>query len=193
MKLLDADSIKGSASVQVVPSGPGIVRESVYQLLLVAIYSAQRELIITTPYFVPDDAVTTAILSAARRGVSVRVILPKRNDSHLVQYTSRSFFDDLPTAGVKTYRFENGLLHTKSILVDREAALFGAMNLDIRSFWLDFEVTLCIYDPDFGRRLLGLQQKYMDHSELVDQEAWQRRSLGERFLENLARLTSPLL
>jgi len=188
-----ADSLAGSASVQVVPSGPGIVRESVYQLLLMAIYSAQHELILTTPYFVPDEAVSTAILSAARRGVHVSLILPKQNDSHLVHYTCRSFFDDLLAAGVHIYRFKKGLLHTKSILVDREVALFGTMNLDIRSFWLDFEVTLCIYDPDFGKRLLALQQKYMGQSERLDPEAWYRRPPGERFLENLARLTSPLL
>jgi cardiolipin synthase len=158
-----------------------------------SIYSARQEIVMTTPYFVPDDAVTTALLTAAERGVRVTVIMPERNDSLLVHYTCRSYFDDMLAAGIQIFGFKGGLLHTKSVVVDREIALFGSVNLDVRSFWLDFEVTLGVYDPDFTRRLLALQDTYIQNSTSVDLQTWQQRPNKERFLENLARLASPLL
>jgi cardiolipin synthase len=96
-------------------------------------------------------------------------------------------------AGIRIFGFKGGLLHTKSVVVDREVALFGSVNLDVRSFWLDFEVTLGVYDPDFAQRLLALQEKYIKDSAPVDLQAWQQRPGSERFIENLARLASPLL
>jgi cardiolipin synthase len=182
-----------AASVQVVPSGPGRQGDSVHQLLLMSIYAARKELSMTTPYFVPDEAITSALLSAARRGVGVTLILPEKNDSRLVHYTCRSQFDELLQAGVRIFGFKGGLLHTKSAVIDSEISLFGTVNLDIRSFWLDFEVTLCVYDPQFAERLRALQQKYIENSVEVDPAVWHNRRATERFSENLARLCSPLL
>jgi len=158
-----------------------------------SIYSARQEIVMTTPYFVPDDAVTTALLTAAERGVRVTIIVPERNDSRLVHYTCRSYFDGMLAAGIQIFGFKGGLLHTKSVVVDREIALFGSVNLDVRSFWLDFEVTLGVYDPDFAGRLLALQDTYIQDSTSVDQQTREQRPNKERFLENLARLASPLL
>jgi cardiolipin synthase len=183
----------GTTNLQVIPSGPGRAASNIYQLLLLAIYSAQRELSMTTPYFVPDEAVATALLTAAERGVKVTLIMPERNDSRLVHYTCRSYFDDMLAAGIRIFEFKGGLLHTKSVVVDREVALFGSVNLDVRSFWLDFEVTLGVYDPGFSELLLGLQDTYINDSASVDPQAWQQRPGKERFVENLARLASPLL
>jgi cardiolipin synthase len=182
-----------AANVQVVPSGPGRGGDSVHQLLLMSIYAARKELSMTTPYFVPDEAITSALLSAARRGIAVTIILPAKNDSRLVHYTCRSHFDELLDAGVRVFGFKGGLLHTKSAVVDGEISLFGTVNLDVRSFWLDFEVTLCVYDQQFAGRLLALQQKYIENSVEVDPAVWRRRPATERFSENLARLCSPLL
>jgi cardiolipin synthase len=142
---------------------------------------------------VPDEAVSTALLTAAERGVKVTVIVPQRNDSRLVHYTCRSYFGDMLAVGIRIFGFKGGLLHTKSVVIDREVALFGSVNMDVRSFWLDFEVTLGVYDPDFAQRLLALQNKYIDNSQPVDPQTWQQRPGKERFVENLARLTSPLL
>jgi cardiolipin synthase len=183
----------GETDVQVIPSGPGKTGNSIYQILLMAIYSARHEVVITTPYFVPDEAVSTALLTAAERGVKVTIIVPERNDSRLVHYTCRSYFDDMLAAGIRIFGFKGGLLHTKSVVVDRQVALFGSVNLDVRSFWLDFEVTLGVYDPDFAERLLALQEKYIKDSMPVDLQTWQQRPGKERFIENLARLASPLL
>jgi len=183
----------GETDVQVVPSGPGMAGNNVYQLLLLSIYSARREIVVTTPYFVPDEAISTALLTAAERGIKVTVIMPERNDSRLVHYTCRSYFDDMLAAGIQIFGFTGGLLHTKSVVVDRHVALFGSVNLDVRSFWLDFEVTLGVYDPDFAERLTALQNRYIEDSKPVNLQTWQQRSGRERFVENLARLASPLL
>ena len=183
----------GETDVQVIPSGPGMTGSGIYQLLLLSIYSARHEIIMTTPYFVPDEAVSTALLTAAERGVKVTVIMPERNDSRLVHYTCRSYFDDMLAAGIQIYGFTGGLLHTKSVVVDRHVALFGSVNLDVRSFWLDFEVTLGVYDPDFAEWLTALQNRYIEDSKPINLQTWQQRSGRERFVENLARLASPLL
>ncbi|MFC1580794.1 cardiolipin synthase [Thermodesulfobacteriota bacterium] len=188
-----ANPAAGRVDVQVIPSGPGKPGNSIYQLLLMSIYSAQRELVMTTPYFVPGEAVSTALLTAAERGVRVTIVMPEHNDSRLVHYTCRSYFGEMLAAGIRIFMFKGGLLHTKSVVVDREVAMFGSVNLDVRSFWLDFEVTLGVYDPDFAEQLLALQDIYIKDSTPVDEETWQNRSGRERFLENLARLTSPLL
>jgi len=131
--------------------------------------------------------------TAAEWGVRVTIIMPERSDSRLVHYTCRSYFDDMLAAGIQIFGFKGGLLHTKSVAVDRKIAFFGSGNLDVRSFWLYFEVTLCFDDPDFAGRLLALQYTYIQDSTSVDMQIWQQRLNKERFLENLARLASPLL
>ena len=173
--------------------GPGQKNDAIHQILLASIYAARNELIMTTPYFVPDESLLTALMSAAKRGVDVTIILPERIDSLLVRYACRSFFDDLLVSGVRILRYQRGLLHTKSVTIDSEIALFGSVNLDPRSFWLDFEVTLSVYDLDFGTRLRALQQRYAADTESVDLKIWRKRSGWECFLENTARLFGPLL
>lgn len=183
----------GSAAVQVVPSGPGYKSDTIHQLLLNSIYTAEKELVITTPYFVPDESLVSALQSAALRGVEVTIILPERLDLRLPFYASRSYFDDLLAAGVRLYHFREGLLHTKSVTVDGDITLFGTVNLDMRSFWLNFEVTLLVYDSDFAKQLRRLQKSYLEKSNPIDPEIWQKRSARERFLENAAQLFAPLL
>lgn len=178
---------------QVVPSGPGLHPETIHQLLLTTMYAAERELILTTPYFVPDDAVITALLSAALRGVEVTVIVPAHNDSLLVRYASVAHFDDLMAAGVRIAHFHGGLLHTKSITVDGQLSVFGSVNLDMRSLWLNFEVSLFVYGSEFTSELRALQYGYLDDSDLLDLAFWRQRPFRRRLAENTLRLLSPLL
>jgi cardiolipin synthase len=147
----------------------------------------------TTPYFIPSESLLTALLSAAARGVQVTLVVPARVDSRLVHYASRAHQANLLAAGVRIALFQGGLLHTKSITADGELSLFGSLNLDPRSFRLDFEITLAIYDAAFTRSLRALQQHYLDHSEMLDLSACLGRSRLERFAEDTARLVSPLL
>ncbi|MBW1783327.1 MAG: cardiolipin synthase [Deltaproteobacteria bacterium] len=184
---------KGPSAVQVVPSGPGFRPEAIHQLLLTTIYCARKELVITTPYFVPDDTIHTALISAAHRGVEVILVVPSNVDSRLAHYASRSLYDDLLSAGVRIAGFRGGLLHTKSITVDREFSVFGSVNLDMRSLWLDFEISLFVYDPDFTERVRAMQARYMEDTEILDLAEWRSRPAIQRFVENAAHLVGPLL
>jgi cardiolipin synthase len=148
---------------------------------------------LTTPYFVPDDRLVDALAAAALRGVKVCLIVPERIDSALVRHASRSYFDALLRAGVEIRLFEDGLLHTKSVLVDGSLALFGTVNLDMRSFRLNFELTMVIYDAPFGARLGALQARYKTRSRPLEFSEWQARPAARRYLENGMQLLSPLL
>ncbi len=189
----DRSESNGSAIVQTVPSGPSFEAPAIVQLLLSAVYGARRELTFTTPYFVPDEPLIGALKAAAQRGVCVRLIVPEKVDSVLARYASRAFYADLLAVGVEVLLFRGGLLHTKSVVVDGELAFFGTLNLDIRSFMLNFEVTLIVYGKDFSARLMALQETYARESTALDPAEWSRRPITERFVENLIQLASPLL
>jgi cardiolipin synthase A/B len=179
--------------IQVAPSGPDLKPEAIHQLLLTAIYDARYELVMTTPYFVPDESILTALLTAALRGVEVTLILPARNDSVLVRYASAAHFHDLMSAGVRIALFNGGLLHTKSLTIDGYRSVFGSVNLDMRSLWLDFEISLLVYDRDFTGRLRWLQNTYLENSDELDFNTWQQRPAWRQFMENTCRLVGPLL
>ena len=184
---------QGDVDIQVIPSGPQQSGDGLIQMLLALIHSAQDELVLTTPYLVLDDSMLYAIRSAAGRGVKVTLIVPEKVDSLPTRYASRSFYDDLLEMGVEIYLYRRGLLHTKSIVADGARSMFGTVNLDLRSFWLDYEVALFVYHADFAKDLRDLQQSYMADSDRVDPVTWGQRGFKERFLENAFRLMSPLL
>jgi len=182
-----------NASVQVIASGPGFPEHMIHQALLTAIYAARNELIITTPYLVPSEDLLQAICTAAQRGVEVSIIIPLYHDSILVKWASRVFFSELLEAGVKIYQFQKGLLHSKSILVDQQLSLIGSVNLDMRSLWLNFEITLVIDDIHFGKSLFYIQNKYISDSQLLDKKVWSMRAYWTRILEKIFYFLSPLL
>lgn len=183
----------GNSTVQVLPSGPAFSIEAIEQILIMAIYSAREELIITTPYFVPGEPLYMALASAAQRGVRVVLILPARVDSMLVRYASRVIKGRLLRAGVQIALFEGGLLHTKSVSIDGKTCLFGSMNLDPRSLRLNFEITMAVFDRAFAAEVRKLQQSYLRQSTWMDADTWSQRPVLGRFAENLAWLLSPLL
>jgi cardiolipin synthase len=179
--------------VQVLPTGPERRVEAIEQVLLMALYGARREVMLTTPYFVPSEPLLLALLSAAGRGVEVTLIVPAKVDSRLVHFASRAYQKDLLEAGVRVALFERGLLHTKSITVDDQFSLFGSLNLDPRSLRLNFEITLAAYDAGFTAALRGLQREYLAESRPLDLATCRARSVVERFAEDSARLVGPLL
>jgi len=162
-------------------------------MILGLINSARVELVLTTPYLVPDDAMILALRAAAARGVEVTLIVPEKVDSFLTRYASRSYYDDLLDAGVAIQLYRGGLLHTKSISVDGTMSMFGTVNLDMRSLWLNYEVALFIYQHEFADALRALQRSYMDQSRQLDPSVWATRPFRERLIENTLRLFSPLL
>lgn len=190
---LRTQSAVGPSNVQVVPSGPGLMSQAIHELTLAAIYAARRELVMTTPYFVPDESVLAGLVSAAHRGVEVTVVLPQRNDHPIVQLASRATFDDLLAEGVRIARFPGGLLHSKTMVIDQEIGFIGSVNMDMRSFWLNFEITLFVYDQTFAAQLRAMQDRYLDRARFVAREQWRRRSAATRFAESTARLFGPVL
>jgi cardiolipin synthase len=186
-------SPSGQSILQVLPSGPAFHRDAIENFLLMAIYSAHEQVILTTPYFVPSDALRVALTTAVQRGVEVILIVPDKVDSLLVRFASQAFKADLLNAGVKIQQFQGGLLHTKSVTVDKQFSLFGSLNLDPRSFRLNFEISLAIFDEHATNAIHQLQQSYIDRSEMMDLDVWNSRSIPQRVAENVARLLEPLL
>jgi cardiolipin synthase A/B len=184
---------QGKAVVQVVPSGPGLNRSSIHQLLLSLLYSAERELVLTTPYFVPDEPMLTALGSAARRGVQVTLNVPEKLDSMLARFAGAACFEELLTAGVRICRYEPDLLHTKAITVDGRIAVIGSVNLDMRSLWLNFEISLFIYDDACAARVRALQERYLRDSVELHPASWRQRPAIARVAEGVLRLLGPML
>lgn len=183
----------GQADLQVIPSGPGQGADAILLMILGLVNAAQKRITLTTPYLVPDESLVRALRGAAGRGVQVQLILPERVDSLLTRYASRSYYDDLLETNVEIYLYRDGLLHTKSIVVDDSLSMFGTVNLDMRSFWLNYEVALFIYDSEFARQLHELHETYLADSSRLDETEWASRPRRSRFLENSMRLFSPLL
>ncbi|MCX8737939.1 cardiolipin synthase [Gilliamella sp. B2824] len=179
--------------MQLIASGPGYMENMIHQVLLTAIYSAQEQIIFTTPYLVPSDDILHAVCTAAQRGVEVIIIVPKKNDSLMVKWASRAFFSELLDGGVKLYQFNDNLLHTKSVLIDNQLSLVGTVNLDMRSLWLNFEITTVIDDAEFAQSLSNLLQKYLAQSDEVNIETWKQRPIWQHVVERLFYFFAPLL
>ncbi|MGI9317925.1 MAG: cardiolipin synthase [bacterium] len=184
---------KGSVDMQVIASGPGAKGNGLLKMMHAMIHTAQKEVIITTPYLVPDDSLLWALRGAVGRGVRVVIIVPKKVDSFMTRHASNSYLDGMLEQGMEICLYHGGLLHTKSITVDGEISMFGTVNLDMRSLWLNHEVSLFVYDKQFAHSLADLQQLYIEDSERLKMEEWSQRSFPTRFLENTMRLMSPLL
>jgi cardiolipin synthase len=186
-------AVGGTALVQVVQSGPGADISANLRILVDAVAIACRRIVLTTPYFVPDPVLALALQNAAMRGVAVTIILPAVNDSTLVTYASRAFFDELLAAGAQILQFEGGLLHTKSVAIDDSFSLFGTVNLDMRSLHLNFELMLAVYDCGFNAALSELQRGYARSARPLAAAAWQARPARQRLLEGAASLVAPML
>jgi cardiolipin synthase A/B len=178
---------------QVLGTGPNTYNEAMHQLMQSALHVARNELVLTTPYFVPDEATMSALCTAAHRGVETALVVPARNDSALVRVASRSYYEALLEAGVKLYEYHGGLLHSKTMTVDRDLALVTTANLDRRSFELNFEVSLVVYDTDFASQLRFLQRSYIEQSTPVHLHEWKNRKLRTRLWQNAVGILSPLL
>jgi cardiolipin synthase len=186
-------SASGHSLAQVLPSGPGYEDENNLKLFTSLIHLAEHKIVITNPYFVPEESLITAITSAAKRGVDVTMINSEVIDQWMVGHAQRSFYEILLHAGVKIYWYKAPiLLHSKFITVDDDVATIGSSNLDIRSFELDLEVTLISYDRKTVEELRNIEASYLRKSKQVTLAQWQKRSRRQRLLENIARLTSAL-
>ena len=158
-----------------------------------ALYAAEHELIITTPYFVPDEALFRAVCAAPRRGVTTTLIVPARNDSPLVAAACRSAYSDLLTSGVRIFEYPLGLLHTKSITVDARITVVGSANMDRRSLELNFENNLLVIDPGVTATIRDRQLGYLSQSTIVKAETVEDWPFRVRLVDNAIGMASPVL
>ncbi len=147
----------------------------------------------TTPYFVPDQAIVVAMELAAMRGVDVRIVLPGNSNHRVTFHAGRSFYAPLLEAGVKIYEYVPGMVHAKTMVIDRAMSLVGSANMDLRSFRLNFEVHALAHDPALAASLEESFERDLARSRLVDLAQWRDRGARLRIYEGAARLVSPLL
>jgi cardiolipin synthase len=178
---------------QVIATGPSLRYSAMPEMFLSLMFRARRELVITTPYYVPNQAMQEALCAVAYRGVRTVLVLPARNDSREVAAASRSYYPGLLQAGVMIFEFEGGLLHSKTLTLDGDITLLGSANLDRRSFDLNFENNMLIYSPDLTRTVRARQQFYMDRSKRISLQEVGNWSLGRRLWNNTVAMMSPIL
>ena len=178
---------------QVIGTGPTVRFSAMPEMFEAMLFSARREVIITTPYFVPNESIQNALCTTAYRGVDISIIFPACNDSRVVGPASRSYYADLLAAGVKIYEYVGGLLHTKSLTVDGELAMIGSANMDRRSFDLNYENNILFYDPLLTGVLRGRQQEYIARSRIVSRKEVLAWPMVKRLWNNGVATFGPLL
>ena len=178
---------------QVVPSGPGYATENNLRLFNSMLYSAQRRLSLTSPYFVPDESLLSAVTTAAQRGVEVELFVSEGADQFMVAHAQRSYYEALLRAGIRIWLYpEPFVLHAKHFTVDDDLAVIGSSNMDYRSFALNYEVVMLVSDPEVVTRMGEVQDEYRRLSRELTLEEWTARGRPARYLDNVMRLTAAL-
>ncbi|MCA8997790.1 MAG: cardiolipin synthase [Planctomycetaceae bacterium] len=183
----------GSTIAQAIGTGPTFRYAAMPEMFVSLMHAAQQELVITTPYYVPDESMQNALCAAAVRGVRTRVVFPARNDSRIVAAASESYYPELLKSGVEVYEYVGGLLHTKSLTIDGSIALIGSANLDRRSFDLNYENNVLFFDETLASELRQLQERYIAHSDPVTLEMIQEWSVAQRLWRNSVAMVGPIL
>lgn len=181
------------AAVQVVASGPDSDWANIMEVFFCAVNMAKERVYITTPYFVPNDSILTALSTAARSGVDVRIIIPYDSDSWAAQYATDSYITQCLESGIRVYRYKKGFIHAKTMLTDTTFSSVGTANMDYRSFALNFEINALIYNEAINEQLYGIFKADLKESEEVRLERWEERGLLRRLKESFSRLWAPLL
>ncbi len=183
----------GPTTAQVVPSGPGYRHENGQELLIALFHAARRRIVMTTPYFVPDEPTLLAICSAAHRGVEVDLVVSRHANQRVTQLAQQASYDVLLESGVKIHLYRPHFLHAKHLSIDDSVAVIGSTNLDIRSFALNAEINILLYDPQVVAALRLIQEKYFADSDHLTRAEWSRRPLLHKVAQNTARLADSLL
>ncbi|MCM3267541.1 cardiolipin synthase [Paenibacillus elgii] len=182
----------GRKPVQIISSGPDEHWDAVLEMFFASITAAKRRIYITTPYFIPDPSITMGLKTAAISGVDVRIIFPQKADSRIVNYASLSYLEELMQAGVRFYAYQKGFIHAKVILIDNLLASVGTANMDMRSFYNNFELNAVMFDKETIHRLETDFILDLKESREVKLEAFEKRSRWQKGKEVIARLLSPL-
>ena len=181
----------GPLDCQVVPSGPGFEGENNLRLFNSLVYAAQRKVILVSPYFVPDDSMLYAITTAAQSGIDVQLFVSEIGDQFFVYHAQRSYYEALLRAGVRIFLFASPtILHAKHFTIDDDVSVIGSSNMDMRSFSLDFEISVMVSGGTFLERMRKVEADYLERSRELTLDEWLKRPLFSRALDNVARLTA---
>ena len=194
-KYMEEPDIRSGAHcpMQIVTSGPDSLVQSIRNTYLRLIHKAKHSIYIQTPYFIPDEAIMSALMIAVRSGVEVNIMIPCKPDHPFVYWATYSYVGELALQGANCYTYNNGFLHAKGIVVDELVLSYGTANMDIRSFSLNFEVNAIIYDREKAREMTEYFKEDLKYSRRITRDVYQGRSLLIRFKEQVSRLLSPVL
>lgn len=179
--------------IQITSSGPDTAWANIMEVMFTAINSAKQYVYLSTPYFIPNEEITMAMITAAKSGVDVRLLIPKSCDSTIAKYATFSYLSTLLKAGVKIYFYEKGNMHAKTIVADEVFSTIGTANMDNRSFHLNFEINAIMYHQPTAKELTRLFMDDLQYSTQIDPKRWEERGLKLRLFESLCRLWAPLL
>jgi cardiolipin synthase len=183
--------VPGDGMVHVVATGPETEGMSDHYYAMIT--CATKSIWIASPYFVPNQAIRTALRIAARKGIEVRIMIPEVNDGFLTQYASQSYFPELLRAGVEIYSYQKGFLHNKIMIVDGDLATIGTANMDMRSFRLNFEVNLFLTATDSIEDLIAQYQEDIEDCRRIRPVEFYKRGMANKLKESFARLFSGVL
>lgn len=189
----DTLSACGDKVVQMVASGPDSDTPTILYSTLQAISLAKKEILITSPYFIPGESLLDALIIASLSGISVKLLVPGISDSTLVNTAAKSYYNDLLAAGVEIYLYQKGFVHSKTMVTDEKIAIVGTANMDYRSFDLNFEVNAIVYDSEIAVQLRDAFYEDIQHAEKIDFDTWSTRPKMRQLIEKITRLMSPML
>jgi cardiolipin synthase A/B len=192
-ELLPPNAAVGESVAQVLPSGPGYLHENQQTMLVDLLHEARERVVMTTPYFVPDEPFLEAMETASLRGAQVRLVVPEHSNKLVTKWAQQSHYARLLDAGIHIHLYAPHFLHAKHVTIDRWVAVVGSVNMDIRSFALDSEVSLLVYDKKVVAAFEAVQAHYLSQSRELSKEAWSRRPPLQRVAQNTARLADSLL
>lgn len=187
-----APDIAGHVPAQALPSGPAFPTQNNQRLFVALVHGARSKVVLTTPYFIPDEPLLQAMQTAVLRGAEVHLVVSEKGDQRLVLSAQESYYEELLEAGVQIHIYHKDFLHAKHLSIDGAVAVIGTSNLDIRSFALNAELMLMLYDSGLASTLAAEQERYYRYSRLLTSENWEQRSFAKKVAQNLARLLSPL-
>lgn len=192
-KLFPKEHTPGSSPAQALPSGPSYPFANNQQLITSLIHAAQKRVVITTPYFIPDDAILQAMQAAVLRGVEVHLVVSQKADQLLVGLAQRSYYEGLLEAKVHIHLYQHKFLHAKHLTIDDAIVLIGSSNMDMRSFQLNAEISLLVFDPQVAAAVHAVQERNFAQAELLTLEKWRQRPALARISQNLARMVDSVL
>ncbi len=184
---------KKPVAVQIAASGPDSDWANIMEAIFTAINRARKYIYITTPYMIPNTSILTALTTAARSGVDIRILIPYQSDSWAAQYATDSYIETLLKSGIRIFRYTKGFLHSKTFVMDDRLCSVGTANLDYRSFSINFEVNALLYDRELALELKDTFLSDLQESEEVEIQRWMKRGFRRKLQESVNRLWAPLL